>query len=74
MPKDPIVLMVPGLWNSEPEHWQSLWEAEEPTWRRVQQGDWDRPRSEVGPLGHINAASGIGRWPEGHALLTTLLK
>ena len=40
----PIVLMVPGLWDSGPEHWQSRWEADEPTWCRVQQENWDRPR------------------------------
>jgi predicted alpha/beta hydrolase family esterase len=40
----PIVLMVPGLWNSGPEHWQSRWEADEPTWRRVQQMEWEEPR------------------------------
>lgn len=40
----PIVLIVPGLGNSGPEHWQRRWEAEEPTWHRVQQADWNRPR------------------------------
>ena len=40
----PTVLMVPGLGGSGPKHWQSRWEAEQPTWRRVKQADWDRPR------------------------------
>ncbi len=40
----PIVLIVPGLGDSGLEHWQSRWEADEPTWRRVKQTDWDRPR------------------------------
>lgn len=40
----PIVLVVPGLHDSGPLHWQSRWAADEPTWRRVQQADWDRPR------------------------------
>jgi uncharacterized protein len=40
----PIVLIVPGLGDSGPEHWQSRWEADEPTWRRVRQADWKRPR------------------------------
>jgi predicted alpha/beta hydrolase family esterase len=31
-------LMVPGLWSSGPEHWQTLWERHEPRFRRVQQG------------------------------------
>jgi predicted alpha/beta hydrolase family esterase len=36
-------LMVPGLWNSGPEHWQTLWEAESPSFQRVDQYDWDAP-------------------------------
>jgi predicted alpha/beta hydrolase family esterase len=40
------VLLVPGLGNSGPEHWQSLWEARD-AYLRVQQRDWDHPvRSE----------------------------
>lgn len=37
------VLTVAGLWNSGPQHWQTLWEAEHSSWRRVPQRDWDRP-------------------------------
>jgi uncharacterized protein len=36
------VLIVPGLGNSGPTHWQSLWEAHE-GYHRVQQRDWDYP-------------------------------
>lgn len=32
--------------------------------------DWGAGLVEVGALGHINAASGIGDWPQGWALLT----
>ena len=39
----PIVLTVPGLRNSGPDHWQTTWEAAEPTWKRVQQADWNTP-------------------------------
>lgn len=39
----PSVLIVPGLGGSGPDHWQSLWEAAEPVFRRVVQRDWDRP-------------------------------
>jgi uncharacterized protein len=38
------VLLVPGLTNSGPEHWQSLWETKHPEYHRVQQEDWDTPR------------------------------
>jgi predicted alpha/beta hydrolase family esterase len=37
------ILTVSGLWNSGPDHWQTHWEHANPTWRRVQQRDWDRP-------------------------------
>ncbi len=37
------VLIVPGLRNSGPAHWQTLWEAERPELRRVVQPDWDTP-------------------------------
>jgi predicted alpha/beta hydrolase family esterase len=37
------VLIVPGIGNSGPQHWQTLWERQQPEWRRVQQHDWDHP-------------------------------
>jgi predicted alpha/beta hydrolase family esterase len=40
------ILTIPGLWNSGPEHWQTLWEAADFTFRRVQQADWETPRCE----------------------------
>ena len=38
------VLIVPGLSNSGPEHWQSIWEARHPEYHRVQQEEWETPR------------------------------
>jgi predicted alpha/beta hydrolase family esterase len=41
------LLILPGIRSSGPEHWQSLWGAKHPQFRRVQQRDWDHPeRSE----------------------------
>jgi uncharacterized protein len=37
------VLLIPGLWNSGPEHWQSYWERERPDCRRVEQSNWETP-------------------------------
>lgn len=34
---------------------------------------WDAPLVEVGSLGHINADSGIGEWPDGLRLLASLI-
>jgi uncharacterized protein len=33
---------------------------------------WGAKAVRVGPLGHINGESGLGDWPEGHALLAAL--
>lgn len=40
------VLTMPGINNSGPTHWQSLWEKADPTIRRIQVGDWDYPVCE----------------------------
>jgi len=37
------VLVVPGLHNSGPGHWQSRWQDLHPDFERVEQGDWDVP-------------------------------
>lgn len=42
-PQQPLILTVPGLENSGPAHWQSLWEQQRGDCRRVELGMWDRP-------------------------------
>jgi len=37
------VLILPGIGNSGPLHWQTLWEQSNPAFVRVQQRDWDNP-------------------------------
>lgn len=37
------VLILPGLFNSGPTHWQTLWERRHPEFRRVTQTEWARP-------------------------------
>lgn len=37
------VLIVPGLHDSGATHWQTLWQAERPEFRRVVQRDWNTP-------------------------------
>ena len=41
--EDSPVLIVPGLGGSGPGHWQSLWAASDPAFRRVAQRDWSNP-------------------------------
>ena len=39
-----IYLTVPGVTNSSPQHWQSLWEKEFPDqFCRIEQANWDTP-------------------------------
>ena len=40
---DGDVLILSGLWNSGPQHWQSHWEARHRQWRRVEHRDWNNP-------------------------------
>ncbi|GAB7541246.1 RBBP9/YdeN family alpha/beta hydrolase [Cupriavidus sp. 8B] len=37
------VLLLPGLGNSGPDHWQSHWQAAFPDFARVVQDDWETP-------------------------------
>ena len=37
------VIVVPGLHDSCPGHWQSRWHAQHPEFSRVRQDDWDQP-------------------------------
>jgi predicted alpha/beta hydrolase family esterase len=38
------ILIVPGWTNSGQDHWQSRWERNLATARRVEQADWDKPK------------------------------
>src|SRR3954465_11398836 len=37
------VLVLPGLYGSGPEHWQSRWQRLYPFFERVEQAQWDVP-------------------------------
>lgn len=37
------VLILPGIGDSGPGHWQSLWQQSHPHFQRVVQHDWDQP-------------------------------
>lgn len=41
--RKPLILTIPGLNNSGPAHWQTLWEQQRADCRRVDLGMWDRP-------------------------------
>ncbi|MES2947957.1 MAG: alpha/beta fold hydrolase [Pseudomonadota bacterium] len=39
----PSVILIPGISNSGPTHWQTRWEVKYPNTIRLQQSDWDHP-------------------------------
>jgi uncharacterized protein len=53
-------LILPGIGNSDHAHWQTLWEAANPQFVRVQQRDWHKPvcYEWVDVLEHAVAAMG----------------
>jgi uncharacterized protein len=58
---EPLILTVPGLSNSGPGHWQTLWEQERADVRRVELGMWDQPHRNTW-VNQLNLAiHGAGR-------------
>lgn len=51
----PLCLMVPGIDNSGPDHWQSQWEQRREDCVRVELGMWDRPHRNTW-VNNLNAA------------------
>ena len=41
--REPLVLLIPGLNDSGPDHWQTRWEQSLPRAARVELGMWDDP-------------------------------
>src|SRR3546814_9151321 len=60
--QQPILLTVPGLNNSGPSHWQSLWEGKRDDCFRVDLGMWERPHRNTW-LNKLNAAIGAASDP-----------
>ena len=72
------LLLLPGLYDSGPDHWQSHWQRAWPHARRVRQRDWETPEraewvatlddaigAETGPLlltAHSTACLLVAHW------------
>jgi predicted alpha/beta hydrolase family esterase len=56
-------LIIPGLGNSGPGHWQTYFEQVLPNCSHF---------ISIGDAGHINTAAGYGPWPQGLELLRQL--
>lgn len=41
------VLLIPGIYNSGPQHWQSLWQTRHAGVARVEQADWAHPQCDA---------------------------
>lgn len=56
------VLVLAGLWDSGPQHWQTLWEKQHPNWQRAPHRDWINPERHewVAELDAAIAASDAG--------------
>ena len=52
---DPLILTIPGIDNSGPNHWQSRWETDRDDCVRVELGMWDKPHRNVW-VNQLNAA------------------
>ncbi len=59
---DVDILIVPGYGNSDPDHWQSRWQARLKGARRVEQQHWDRPDTKLWPA-QIEAAVAAAKKP-----------
>jgi uncharacterized protein len=75
---EPNVFILPGLGNSGPEHWQSYWEKNNPTFKRIHQAEWDTPdcndwvatldqaiaasHEELVLVGHSSSCALINHW------------
>lgn len=59
---DVDILIVPGWLNSGPDHWQSRWERNLATARRVEQDDWHVPKKNAW-VANIVAAVGAAKRP-----------
>jgi predicted alpha/beta hydrolase family esterase len=83
---DSPVLILPGLCNSGPQHWQTIWEKAHPTeFTRVVQDEWERPRcadwvarldSAIAKMrdavlvAHSSACAAVAHWAATHPART----
>lgn len=59
--KDYPVVIVPGLRNSDENHWQTHWHTQLPGARRVSLDDWSTPDLDKWKLGIKQALQGVDR-------------
>jgi predicted alpha/beta hydrolase family esterase len=62
MADKPIELIIPGLFDSGPDHWQSRWLALRPNAIRAELGRWHEPSRDLW-VAHLDRAIGRQRGP-----------
>lgn len=62
MADTPVELVIPGLFDSGPDHWQSLWVAQRRNAVRVDLGGWQEPSRDLW-VAHLDRAIGRQRGP-----------
>ncbi|WP_454886601.1 RBBP9/YdeN family alpha/beta hydrolase [Sphingomonas oryzagri] len=62
MADEPVELIIPGLFDSGPDHWQSHWVATRPRAVRVELGRWHEPSRDLW-VAHLDRAVGRQRGP-----------
>ncbi|MGG1948713.1 alpha/beta hydrolase [Trinickia sp. NRRL B-1857] len=67
---DSSVFVVPGIGNSGPSHWQSVWQSAHPDWGRLAVGNWDEAACDawVAALDRQLPDSGAGTIVVAHSL------
>ena len=67
----PVVLTVPGIDNSGPGHWQTIWESQRNDTHRVELGMWNTPHrnSWVTRLSQAIRGSQVADLPTGARVL-----
>jgi uncharacterized protein len=67
---DVKVILIPGLFDSGPNHWQSIWQRQHPEYLRVVQRDWETPACSdwVRELERVIAAAGSRTVLAAHSL------
>jgi predicted alpha/beta hydrolase family esterase len=69
------VLVLPGIGNSGPQHWQTRWELRHPDWQRVNFGDWEGPACDDwvcaldDAVAHSLACLLVAHWAQRSALV-----
>jgi predicted alpha/beta hydrolase family esterase len=84
---DAVTLILPGLGDSGPDHWQTRWERRDASFRRVMQDEWEAPRcadwirrlgdtiastrDSIVLVGHSTGCALVAHWAD-HARFTRL--